>query len=53
MIILEKWFINNVRTQNYDISFPNFFKLIKRKIDEIIVNKATNNVDPKIWEIAL
>ena len=53
IIILGKWYINNVRTLNKTISFPPFLKLIKRKINEIILIKTTNNIDPKLWEIDL
>ena len=53
IIILGKWYINNVRTSNKIISFPPFLKLIKRKINQIIFIKTTNNIDPKLWEIDL
>ena len=53
MIILGKWFINNSRTLNKPINFQNYIAFVKTKIDQIMLSKPTNNVDPQLWEIDL
>ena len=53
LILLGKWYINNVRTSNKIINFQAFLKLGKRKIDEIIFIKTMNDTHPNTWEIDL
>ena len=53
IIILGKWYINNVRTLNKEINMPFFLKFVKNKVDEIFFIKAINDIMPKIWEIDL
>ena len=51
IILLGKWFINNSRTQNQQLTFKTFLRLLKKKIEEIILSKTINNVDPQLWEM--
>ena len=53
IILLGKWYINNVRSLNKPLNFLNFLRLVKTKTDEIILIKTTNNVDPQMWKIDL
>ena len=40
LIILGKWYINNVRTLNKEISMPSFLKFVKKKVDEFFLHKS-------------
>ena len=51
IILLGKWYINNIRSLNKTWNFQNFLTFVKIKTDEIILIKTTNNVDPQMWEI--
>ena len=51
IILLGKWFINNARSQNQHLIFKTFLKFLKKKIEEIILCKTINNVDPQLWEM--
>ena len=51
IILLGKLFINNSRTQNQQLIFKTFLRFLKKKIEEIILSKMINNVDPQIWEM--
>ena len=44
IIILGKWYINNVRTLNKEINMPSFLKFVKNKVDEIFFIKAINDI---------
>ena len=53
LILLGKWYSNNVRTSNKNINFQAFLKLVKQKIDKIIFIKTMNNAHSNSWEINL
>ena len=42
IIIIGKWYINKMRTQNQELKLNYFLKLLKNKIDMIIHNKTIN-----------
>ena len=51
LIILGKWYINNVKTLNKELSMSSFLKFVNQKVDKIFYIKATNDIMPKACEI--